>query len=55
MKNGEMMQKTSVKGAKEEMGYVMGRTKKKKKKKKAFFFMIRSHVSQGSLQLFSQV
>lgn len=28
MKNGEMMQKTSVKGVKEEMGYVMGRTKK---------------------------
>lgn len=53
MKNGEMMQKTSVKGAKEEMGYVMGRTKKEKKK--GLFFMIRSHVSQGSLQPFSQV
>lgn len=51
MKNGEMTQKTSVKGVKEEMGYVMGRTKKRG----GLFFMIRSHISQGSLQPFSQV
>lgn len=45
------MQKTSVKRVKEEMGYVMGRTKKLG----GDSFMIRSRISQGSLQPFSQV
>lgn len=46
MKSGEMMQKTSVKGVKEEMGYVKGRTKKEKK---GLFFMIKSHVFSRQL------